>query len=145
LFLLILGAVLNCLGILLLVRKEKLANALLPRISESAALFSATAFGFLVAAIGLTLVTLKWEGAQGLEKLGVGTAMLAIGTYLLIQRRELADYLYAFYNRPRREGQLAWLDRRIWEPDKAVCLYISTLFALLTILFGVAVLAGFLD
>ena len=65
---------------------------------------------------------------MNVEGVLLGVLLFGAGVFLLIQKKELADSLFSFYNRPRREGRFAWLDKRIAEPGQTVCLFLATAF-----------------
>jgi hypothetical protein len=70
----------------------------------------------------------------------VGTLLFAIGIWSLFQKERLADTLFQFYNRPRREGAFAWLDVRIATPGREACLVIATVAGFVIAAIGLTVI-----
>ena len=48
----------------------------------------------------------------------VGLLLVAAGVYIMIKKEALGERLHSYYSRPRREGRLRWLDRRIAIPSR---------------------------
>ena len=65
---------------------------------------------------------------MNVEGVIIGALLFLGGIYFLLSKERLAYELYQFYNRPRREGTFAWVDKRIAEPGETACLVIATVF-----------------
>ena len=47
----------------------------------------------------------------------VGILVFAAGVFIAATNRDLAERMHRYWNRPRRQGRFAWLDRRIATPS----------------------------
>ena len=61
---------------------------------------------------------------------------------MLVVSDHLARQLFQFYNRPRKEGRLAFLDKRIAEPGERACLFLASAFGFLVAAVGLAMVVS---